>query len=139
MTFICLPLAGVNAEGPSVFVYLGLSLHRSISHLSDKRLGRSATCASLCLKSQWTRQTGISAGNDMVLDDGGKRKMLKKPTRQNEKYTKTLVFKINYRKCCSFLIGLNTSFASTTHELYIVLKIIDLKGPQFPTSCNHAS
>ena len=31
-----------------------LSLHRSISHLSDKRLGRAATCASLCLRSQQT-------------------------------------------------------------------------------------
>lgn len=32
-----------------------LSLHRSISHLSDKRLGRAAsTCARSCLRSQQT-------------------------------------------------------------------------------------
>lgn len=71
MTFISLPLAGVNLERLSVLVVVcvcvcgllfaladvpenSLSLHRSISHLSDKRLGRAATCASLWLRSQWT-------------------------------------------------------------------------------------
>ncbi len=77
MNFISLPLAGVNLERLSVLVVVGvcgplfaladvpensLSLHRSISHLSDKRLGRGATCASLWLRSQWTAAGRVESG-----------------------------------------------------------------------------
>lgn len=53
MAFTSLPLAGVNLVGWSALFALAyvpentMSLHRSLSQLSDKRLGRAATCASL--------------------------------------------------------------------------------------------
>lgn len=56
MAFTSLPLAGVNLVGWSALFALAyvpentMSLHRSLSQLSDKRLGRAATCASLFRK-----------------------------------------------------------------------------------------
>lgn len=53
MAFTSLPLAGVNLVGWSALFALAyvpentMSLHRSLSQLSDKRLGRAATCATL--------------------------------------------------------------------------------------------
>lgn len=87
MTFMSLPLAGVNRDASSVLFALTevpentLSLHRSISHLSDKRLGRAATCASLCLGTRRTvrctaggRQESelVLTGNRMTEGKGGR-------------------------------------------------------------------
>lgn len=53
IAFTSLPLAGVNLVGWSALFALAyvpentMSLHRSLSQLSDKKLGRAATCASL--------------------------------------------------------------------------------------------
>lgn len=100
MTFISLPLAGVNLDASSVLFALTevpentLSLHCSISHLCDKRLGRAATCASLCLGTQRTvrcmaggRQESelVLTGCRMMEGKGGKTQ--RKTTEYNKTYT----------------------------------------------------